>query len=302
VEKCKVVRYCTKKNGQVIITKNRVDRRTKMISLLDSRRVVHGVDFSGAKDAGKKIWIARGIIQADVLLITECSKAEDKLGSGRGRDQSLKALREFISKQKDSIFGLDFPFGIPKSLVKEESWKKFVSSFEDIYTTPEEFRRLCQSLSEGKELKRFTDIEAKTPFSPYNLRLYRQTYFGIRDVLGPLIRNDKICALPMQKPLPDRAWVIEICPASTLRRENLSFPYKGRGDIKRTARVRILEGIEKTGVLKITKSALSSKILENRGGDALDSVIAAFATFRVFRNGLIFDRNSPYAVEGWVYV
>ena len=156
-----------------------------MISLLDSRRVVHGVDFSGAKDAGKKIWIARGIIQEDVLLITECSKAEDKLGSGRGRDQSLKALREFISKQKDSIFGLDFPFGIPKSLVKEESWEKFVSSFEDIYTTPEEFRRLCKSLFEGKELKRFTDIEAKTPFSPYNLRLYRQTYFGIRDVLGP---------------------------------------------------------------------------------------------------------------------
>ena len=278
-----------------------IDRKTKMISLLDSRRVVHGVDFSGARDAGKKVWIARGIIEEDVLLITECFQAKDLLDSGRDREQSFKALREFISKQKDSIFGLDFPFGIPKSLVKEESWKQFVSSFEDIYTTPEEFRRLCKSLSEGKELKRFTDIEAKTPFSRYNLRLYRQTYFGIRDVLGPLIKNNRVCALPMQKPLADRAWVLEICPASTLRRENLSLPYKGVGEIKRTARVRILEGIKKTEVLNIKKSALRSKILEDRGGDALDSVIAAFATFRALRNGLPFDRDSPYALEGWVF-
>jgi len=272
-----------------------------MISLLDSRRVVHGVDFSGARDAGKKIWIAHGIIQEDVLLITECFQAKDLPDSGRDREQSFKALREFINKQKDSIFGLDFPFGIPKSLVKEESWKKFVSSFEDIYTTPEEFRRLCKSRSEGKELKRFTDIEAKTPFSPYNLRLYRQTYFGIRDMLGPLIRNDKICALPMQKPLPDRAWVLEICPASTLKKENLSLPYKGRGETKRTARVKILDGIKKTEVLNIKKSALRSKILEDRGGDALDSVIAAFATFRALKNGFAFDKSSPYNLVGWVY-
>ncbi len=278
-----------------------IDRKTKMISLLDSRRVVHGVDFSGARDAGKKVWIARGIIEEDVLLITECFQAKDLLDSGRDREQSFKALREFISKQKDSIFGLDFPFGIPKSLVKEESWKQFVSSFEDIYTTPEEFRRLCKSLSEGKELKRFTDIEAKTPFSPYNLRLYRQTYFGIRDVLGPLIKNNRVCALPMQKPLPDRAWVLEICPASTLRRENLSLPYKGRGETKRTARVKILDGIQKTEVLNIKKSALRSKILEDRGGDALDSIIAAFATSRALKNGFAFDKSSPYNLEGWVY-
>ena len=272
-----------------------------MISLPDLRRIVYGIDFSGARDAGKKIWIARGIIQEDVLLIIECFKAEDDLCSGRNRDQILRALREFIRKHKDSIFGLDFPFGIPESLVKEESWEKFVLSFQASYTGPEEFRRLCKSLSEGKELKRFTDSEAKTPFSPYNLRLYKQTYFGIRDVLGPLIRETTVCVLPMQKPLPDRAWVLEICPASTLKKQNLDLPYKGRDEMKRTARVKILEGIKKTGLLKIEKSALRSKILEDRGGDALDCVIAAFATFRALKNGFTFDRDSPYTSEGWVY-
>ena len=272
-----------------------------MISSPDSHEIV-GVDFSGAKDAGKKIWIAQGVIKGDVLMIIECFQAKDLPGAGRHRERSLIALREFIRKQKDSIFGLDFPFGIPINLVKEKSWEKFVISFDGTYINPGELRMVCKLAAGGKELKRFTDVEAKTPFSPYNLRLYRQTYFGIKDVLGPLIRNNAACVLPMQKPLPDRAWVIEICPASTLRRENLSLPYKGRGEKYRTGRVKILKGIEKTGALIIKESGLRSKILENRGGDALDSVIAAFGTFKAFRNGFIFDRNSPWAIEGWVYV
>jgi hypothetical protein len=160
---------------------------------------------------------------------------------------------------------------------------------------------VCTAASGGRELKRFTDIEAKTPFSPYNLRLFRQIYFGIREVLGPLLRNNAVCVLPVQRALPDRAWLLEICPASTLKREHLSIPYKGRGEKKRTARVKILEGIKKTGGLKIRKSALRSKILEDRDGDALDSVIAALATFRALKNGFAFDKNAPYALEGWVY-
>lgn len=272
-----------------------------MISLPDLRRIVYGIDFSGARDAGKKIWIARGIIQEDVLLITECFQAKDLPEPTSDRDQSLKALREFVRKHKDSIFGLDFPFGIPESLVKEESWEKFVLSFQASYTGPEEFRTLCKLRSNDRELRRFTDSETKTPLSPYNLWLYKQTYFGIRDVLGPLIRHTTVCVLPMQKPLPDRAWVLEICPASTLKKQNLGFPYKGSGEMKRTARVKILEGIKKTGLLKIEKSALRSKILEDRGGDALDCVIAAFATFRALKNGFAFDKSSPYNLEGWVY-
>jgi hypothetical protein len=273
-----------------------------MMSSPDLRRSVYGVDFSGAKDAGKKIWIARGIIEEDMLLITEYFQAEDLPGSGRDRESSLTALKEFISEQKDSIFGLDFPFGIPKALVKEEGWEKFVVSFEGNYNSSGDFRMGCRSASGGIELKRFTDVEARTPFSPYNLRLYRQTYFGIRDVLGPLIRNKAVCVLPMQKPLLERAWVLEICPASTLKGGKIGLPYKGNNKKHRTARASILDGIEKTGVLKIKGSSLRVTIVDNSGGDALDSVIAAFATFRALRNGFVFDRNSPYDLEGWVYV
>ena len=130
-----------------------------MISSPDSHEIV-GVDFSGAKDAGKKIWIAQDVIKGDVLMIIECFQAKDLPGAGRHRERSLIALREFIRKQKDSIFGLDFPFGIPINLVKEKSWEKFVVSFDGTYTSPGELPMVCKLAAGGKELKRFTDVEA----------------------------------------------------------------------------------------------------------------------------------------------
>ena len=77
-----------------------------------------------------------------------------------------------------------------------------------------------------KELRRVTDIEARTPLSPYNRRIYKQTYYGIRDVIAPLIASGAACALPMQAAIPDRAWLLEICPASTLELMGLRESYK----------------------------------------------------------------------------
>lgn len=273
-----------------------------MITFANERRLVYGVDFSGAKDAGSKIWIARGVIQGTVLSIGGCFQAQDLPGSGRDREQSLRAVREFIRYKGQGIFGLDFPFGIPSALVKQHSWEEFVSSFDGTYRGPNEFRTMCMVASGGRELKRRTDMDTQTPFSPYNLRVYRQTYFGIRDVLRPLIKDATVSVVPMQKPLPDKAWIVEICPASTLKREHLRLSYKGKGKQQKAARAVILEAIEKTGFLTVEEASLRSGILGNPSGDAIDSVIAAFATFRALRNGLGFCNTTPYSIEGRVYV
>jgi hypothetical protein len=266
------------------------------------KRTVCGVDFSGAQDAGKKIWVACGGILDDVILISECFPAKDLPGSGLRRDQAIDALRAFIRKQRHSVFGLDFPFGIPRVLVPEESWEEWLGAFPERYTSPEGFKRLCHLASNGKELKRATDVETKTPFSPYNLRLYRQTYFGVSDVLGALVREKAVCVLPFQKPQGARPWIIEICPASTLRKEGLGFPYKGSGMKRRAAREKILTSMEKTGAVKVGKSSVRKRIIEDRGGDALDSVIAAYATFKALRQGLASETSRPYTIEGRVYV
>ena len=268
-------------------------------------RRIYGIDFSGAKDAGKRIWIASGIAEKDRLLIEGCYRAKNLPGSGKDRDQCLAVLRDFIGRANACAFGLDFPFGLPQALVKhKKSWEDFVLSFPGDYFAPEEFRRLCREAGGGHELKRSTDIESQTPFSPYNLRLYRQTYHGIRDVLYPLVRDQLACVLPMQSALPGKPWILEICPASTLKRRGLYSSYKGRTNAHHAARVFVLESLEVTGPLSILAQGVRSAILEDRGGDALDSVIAAFATFRALRDPalLTVESSDAYVLEGYVYV
>ena len=267
---------------------------------------VYGVDFSGAKKAGSKIWIASALIVRDVLKIEDCFQAKDIPGSSAERDSCLQQLCHFISSQKACAFGLDFPFGLPKKVIKENSWEEFVLSFGNHYPDPEQFREICWVVAGNCEERRDTDRTSQTPFSPYNRRLYRQTYYGIRDVLAPLVRDQLICVLPMQRMSPNRPWLCEICPASTLRRMGLRQPYKEhhKDRDKRAIRTHILEGIEKTGAVIIKPSALRSKILDDPDGDALDSVIAAFATFRALRNLARSSvlRIDPYVLEGYVYV
>jgi hypothetical protein len=268
----------------------------------DGRGWVWGIDFSGASDAGGRVWIARCSIKEDVLDLVDLFQAKSLPGSGRTRETSHKALTECIGSQEDAVVGLDFPFSLPWALVRGTSWKEFVLGFGQAYTSPEYFRELCRSRANGKELKRATDIEARAPFSPYNLRIFRQTYFGIRDVLAPLVRTDTACILPMQQALDGKAWVMEICPASTLKKQHVSIPYKGRTDNHKAARRRILESLEQKLQLRIAAYATRSKITDDIGGDALDSVIAALAAFKAFRNSFALDTSTPYDREGWVYV
>ena len=54
--------------------------------------VIYGVDFSGAHDAGDKIWIAKGARHAKGLLIKECSSAGAQLKSGKELLPCLAAL------------------------------------------------------------------------------------------------------------------------------------------------------------------------------------------------------------------
>jgi hypothetical protein len=267
-------------------------------------RRVYGVDFSGAKDAGNRIWIASGIVDEDALLIEACYRARDLPGSARGRERCLEALRCFIAEETGAAFGLDFPFGLPRELVAQDSWQGFALSFPEFYASPEALRRFCREAAGGRELKRVTDRESNTPFSPYNLRLYRQTYYGIRDILHPLVRDDLACVLPMQPARPGRPRVLEICPASTLKREGLYEPYKGRTGTHRASREVILDRLQAVAPLAIPRQAVRSAILEDRGGDALDSVVAALAVLRALRDPSLrtVEGYVAHTVEGYVYV
>jgi hypothetical protein len=269
------------------------------------RRRVYGIDFSGAANAGKRIWIAEGAIKAEGLRIERCDQASKFLGSGPKLEPCLAALRDFIAEQKDAAFGLDFPFGLPKELVTEETWEDFIKAFLEKHADPGEFRNACLKETNGKELKRVTDREAKTPFSCYNLRLYKQTYYGIARVLAPLVRENKVRVLPMQIPQADKPWVLEICPASTLKILDLymRYNYKGTTQKHQTARKGLLRKIERKVAFKLEGDSVREVVIGDPGGDALDSVIASAATFCAVRNSgrLLVGNYDNYAIEGYVY-
>jgi len=271
--------------------------------MLRARGHIVGIDFSGARDAAKRIWLTTALRRNGVLNVESCVPARTLLRDVQTREQTLAALANWIARQDDALIGLDFPFGLPQPLVPEKHWEDWVQRFSQRYPTCEHLRRACAQAAHGSELRRRTDRDVRTPFSPYNLRLYRQTWYGIAHLLAPLVRASRVCVLPMMPAKPGRPWVLEICPASTLKRCGLYRPYKGRTPNLRRARRAILDALCRREVLRFTAPGVTQAALDDAGGDALDSIIAALATARAAREGWRHGPSDlPYCVEGAVYV
>jgi hypothetical protein len=271
---------------------------------MNKTRTIFGIDFSGAQNAGNKIWVSRGIFNGKGLLIEKCFRARELEQSGTALDDCLPALVNLIKSDQKAAFGLDFPFGIHKNLVPDKTWEDFVTKFPKKYKSPDEFRDSCREVDRGRELKRYTDKVSHAPFSPYNLRLFKQTYYGIAQILFPLIQDDAASVLPFHEPVDGKPWVLEICPASTLNKLDLNgMPYKGRTERHKENRIQILREISKA-VSLIINHETAIKIIADKGGDALDSVIATLATYNTIsnQNAIFPDDDSHWKIEGYVYV
>ena len=262
------------------------------------RKRVAGVDFSGAREAGKNIWIAEGDITPSGVKIKMITRAADLPGGANAFEAAIPALVVRVATLTNHIIGCDFPFGLPVDLLSHNTWASFARSFAADYTNPDQFRDNCRLKSGGRELKRATDTEARVPWCAYNLRLYRQTWAGIRHFLYPLINEHNARVIPMQKPLAGKPLIAEICPASTLKAEGLYIPYKGRGDGPRAARENILRSVVRRGLLSPVYDRLRETILDNAGGDALDAVLAAIAAARIDNPK---PRNDLDQIESRVY-
>ena len=264
------------------------------------RRRALGVDFSGARDAGRAIWVAEGRIGQRGLELIDCRPAAELPGGARDRATALAALVAHLGAQSDAVIGCDFPVGLPKKLVREADWPGFLVRFAKRHGSADAFRADCRKRSNGRELRRPTDIAAKTPFCAWNLRLYRQTYHGIADLLAPLVAAGLATVGPMQAAVDGRAWILETCPASVLKKLGLYRPYKGRAAALARSRGAILEALVAHGALAKPVPKLRARLIEDRGGDALDAVIACLAAAAAAR------RKHPPAsaaemLEGKVY-
>lgn len=237
-----------------------------------------GVDFSGARNAGNGIWVAEGSDVEGRLVIDQLRRARDLPGGAVDRTSALSALRGHLAVQDSALVGLDFPFSLPSELIDAPAWPAFARGFAARYQDPEAFREDCRRRTGGRELKRRTDRETKTPFCTYNLRLYRQTYSGIANILAPLADNPRIAIATVLERPDANCTLAETCPASSLKRLGLYRPYKGRGDALRDWRTAILERLREEGL--DCSEALAQLAMADIGGDALDAIIAAATMWR----------------------
>jgi hypothetical protein len=270
-------------------------------------RAIYGIDFSGALDAGRKIWITLGMIKGGVLEIRNCRPGYSIPEGGKKLHDCLAALVKFIANHRNSIFGFDFPFGLPLAILENfgcETWIQFIFSFSHKFGDPHDFKRKCKELAGNREAKRITDYDSQTPFSPYNLRIFKQTYFGIKDVLNPLLQTGSACVIPMQQIIEDMPLLLEICPRSTLVKEEMAHKkYKGKTKEHLKNRRDILNRLKGRNVA-IPRKGLQRVIIADAGGDALDSVIAAYTVGKSLLNPTFpFPQGwkKEYALEGYVY-
>lgn len=269
------------------------------------RRRAIGIDFSGARDAGTSIWISEGSIDARGRYRLEgCRPAYRRLNCSRKRDDALPALAAWIAEQDDAVIGCDFPFALPQCAVDETSWHEFVRNFGR-HATADDFRhamRTRHARAVQREPKRRTDLpeHAATPWNPWNIRLYRQTHAGIGSLLAPLLGRATI--VPFDRPVEGRPLVVETCPASSLKQLGLYRThggYKGAGADRHRKRGRIIDALVDAKLVTLSPT-LRSDIVANRGGDALDSVIAALGAIAALPQiGRQLGYDQP--IEGWVY-
>lgn len=270
---------------------------------------VLGVDFSGAKDAGKSIWIAEIDCAGEPRLV-ECSPATERFDSSPDRAEAHRALaHELADLDASAAAGLDFPFALPEDVMSAADWEAFVREFPSLFSSPAELQRRCQSrgaLTDDDRVQHVrTTEESVGALSPYNRRLRSQTFYGIRDVLRPLVLADVVRVAPMQQLSPDRPTLLETYPAAALDSldgETYRAGYKEASEAGRQRREANLDTLEAETAVTISAD-VRDRLLDDPGGDGLDAVLAAFAAWRntVDPASLAID-DGEYGEEGYIYV
>ena len=281
---------------------------------------VYGVDFSGARDAERNVWIAGGPLTDDGLAVETLGTAEAVLGGGiAGQAETHAALVEWLREHDSAAVGLDFSFGLPSTLLDAMAeppadWSTFLDAFPPAgCDDPDAFedwgKSRTREATDGERafLKRETDGPVGAS-SPYGFIGSTITYYGVRDVLAPLVRGSDggaaaATAAPMQTAtFEPPLMLLETYPAGVLGRLGLQRDsYKGASEAERDARRRNLDGLLDATDLAVD-DADRERIVENTGGDALDAVVAAAATLRAVTSGFAVDDDRYDPREGYIYV
>ncbi len=253
---------------------------------------VYGVDFSGARLAGRTTWVARCVWTgrgARRRLRLEWVDTLERLSGTAERAEALAHLVRMIRASRRALWGIDAPFGLPVEVLDDGTrWTgqlRLVREWpaDDGYGLGLWALARAKALGHRGHIRRATDHVAKAPFDPYHYRIIYQTFHAMRDVARPLAREAATAILPFhyRRLSSARRIVVETCPGSTLKRlglphQNYKQPEGGPLTARRRrTRREILAGL--AAHVEIADRE-RRRIVRDPGGDALDAVIAAVGT------------------------
>jgi hypothetical protein len=255
--------------------------------------ILHGVDFSGADSGGShKIRVATRALRAappsSGASARAVARAHDGGARGGGTRQDsaetavermdrrglLERIRASAHDGASHFWRIDAPVGMPAATIEahevEGDWLA-VAQWMESFGGPRPWRAALRSV-ERMEPRRATDHDARTPMAPMNLRVFKQTWTLVCEVLLPLAREGQVSIEPM-RPVPGaRVAVGEGCPASVLQRRGWpSRAYKGEGEPPQRVREEILRRLRGVGVR--TSAVVQRAAAEDVEGDIVDALI-----------------------------
>lgn len=231
-----------------------------------TERITHGVDFSGALGGGG----------AKIVVATRHHTGEISLERGLDRNRLVTRIRETLTDGNRHLWRIDAPFSVPVTVFDahklEHDWlvlARWMRQFDDA----RQWRRALRAV-DRKEKKRLCDRSAHAPLAPMNLRVFKQTWTVVCEVLLPLVADE--VDLPCLRSTDAPVSVVESCPASVLHRlGESSRGYKGRTDDNQARRKSLVRLLEDEGL--VLSPPIRRRAVEDSEGDALDALLLLLA-------------------------
>ena len=248
-----------------------------------SSTFVHGVDYSGAKGGGGP----------KIAMATRDPDGGLSLRRGATRQDLLQTIRAGNDDGHRHLWRIDAPLSLPESVLEahgiELDWlsmARWMSGFADA----REWRRALRAV-DRKERKRTCDRAARAPLAPMNLRVFKQTWTAVCEVLLPLA-EEGVHIAPMA-PSDSASIITEACPASVLHRIGESpRGYKGTDPAQALRRRELCALLQGRG-LELTE-AMCTHAERDGQGDVLDSFLLLLPPVHE-----VVPREAM--VEGWIW-
>lgn len=249
--------------------------------------ILHGVDFSGA-DAGGAAKIR--MVSRDL----DAPRASVQLDGRFDRRSLVRRIVGLAADGRTHLVRIDAPVGLPLETLRTfevaPAWAD-MAAWLAAFGSP----RLWRSESRQKdrrEPRRVCDEAFRTPMAPMNLRVFKQTFTLVVEVLRPLA--DAGVRIEPVHGAASSVTVCEGCPASVLRLKGWpDHGYKGQGEPPRRVRADLLERLQKRERLLLPRE-LAAAAEADPEGDLLDAIL-------LVTDPVQWVPPSEARVEGWIY-